>query len=390
VIPHGMPCLAGLTDHESLKSFFMESWDKLPRVAVGASLPWLGSLMDLTDVEGFMASLPVPTQSLMSLIAGGAREPGRECRSADGFINLGAIHQLFSEGMSFVLTKMHKRHPFTGRLCRALETDLVKGGLILTERIGANLYLTPPQAQALDPHFDFHHVLVIQLEGQKHWKIWTQHHQVNNPKHEGGVDKNALGSPILEPNLKPGDVLYIPRGCPHEAGTAESHSLHLTLSMTPVSWNHLLGTALEDHHALNQPLPPFFDASDLGPLAQIETLLHQRLGDAYRHSQETFAMNLSQLPGEGFAMRYQTLVGDTLLKLAPGSLPILRVDATQVHLTLQGSRFSLPKKALTALELICTGTSFKPHSLPELSTQEALTLAKTLQQQGCLCVVCAN
>jgi hypothetical protein len=38
----------------------------------------------------------------------------------------------------------------------------------------ANAYLTPPASQAVSPHADDRDVLVIQLVGKKHWKVYSQ------------------------------------------------------------------------------------------------------------------------------------------------------------------------------------------------------------------------
>ncbi|XP_024525058.1 uncharacterized protein LOC9654432 [Selaginella moellendorffii] len=89
--------------------------------------------------------------------------------------------------------------------------------------IGANLYLTPSNAQGLGRHYDDHCVFVVQLAGKKRWSI--------NPA--ATVVLPRLYAPRLVPEaevqsreladtlLTEGSVLYIPRGFAHRASTSE-------------------------------------------------------------------------------------------------------------------------------------------------------------------------
>ncbi|XP_057981573.1 uncharacterized protein LOC131166939 isoform X2 [Malania oleifera] len=111
--------------------------------------------------------------------------------------------------------------------------------------VGANLYMTPPNSQGLACHYDDHCVFVCQLLGTKKWRIFSQP-AVQLPRlyepldnlHGLEVECSTAGS--REFLLREGDVLYIPRGFPHEACTvadkigingACGFSLHLTLSI---------------------------------------------------------------------------------------------------------------------------------------------------------------
>ena len=143
--------------------------------------------------------------------------------------------------------------------------------------VGANVYLTPPQgAQGFAPHYDDIEAFILQLEGEKHWKVY--------PPFPGS--KNVLPrcssrdftememknhKPIIDVILKPGDVLYMPRGWIHQAYTispndtissssssSESmHSLHLTVSaMQTWAWTDLMEILIPDalHTCTNESL----------------------------------------------------------------------------------------------------------------------------------------
>lgn len=105
---------------------------------------------------------------------------------------------------------------------------------------GVNMYLTPRDSQGLSCHSDDHCVFVCQLIGVKEWKIFPRiRHQLPRlyescPNNE--IQEQAItGSQQFQ--LKEGDVLYIPRGVPHEACTrtvqdgSSGFSLHLTLAV---------------------------------------------------------------------------------------------------------------------------------------------------------------
>ena len=71
----------------------------------------------------------------------------------------------FNHGMSFLLNQVQQRSDGVERLCTLVE-----------EATGfpanANLYLTPAGGVAFETHFDWMDVLVLQLHGQKRWRLY--------------------------------------------------------------------------------------------------------------------------------------------------------------------------------------------------------------------------
>lgn len=108
--------------------------------------------------------------------------------------------------------------------------------------VGVNMYLTPPNSQGLACHYDDHCVFVCQLIGIKNWKVFhcpslqlpRLYEPINKLENEEMITDES--TQIL---LKEGDVLYIPRGVPHEACTVNNDesdeiarfSLHLTIAI---------------------------------------------------------------------------------------------------------------------------------------------------------------
>ena len=77
-------------------------------------------------------------------------------------------------------------------------------------------------------HFDKAHNVIVQCEGQTNWKVWDK---INNPEELLKSQMNVrIGEwaldddPILDVDMKPGDVIWIPKHYPHLA-TSKNHIL---------------------------------------------------------------------------------------------------------------------------------------------------------------------
>lgn len=112
---------------------------------------------------------------------------------------------------------------------------------------GVNMYLTPSNSQGLARHSDDHCVFVCQLIGVKRWTVYPQPDLQLPRLYESAYSSNCMEDKNCEAHgqqqilLREGDVLYIPRGIPHEAiavvdgeedgNNATGFSLHLTLAI---------------------------------------------------------------------------------------------------------------------------------------------------------------
>ncbi|CAJ1941713.1 unnamed protein product [Sphenostylis stenocarpa] len=158
--------------------------------------------------------------------------------------------QAYNEGYTVALRGLEFRFQSIAAIADALA--LMFG----QPSVGANLYLTPPNSQGLACHFDDHCVFVCQIFGSKHWTVYSPPSQLLPRLYD-----NLLGSDIdckkagkSEFSLMEGDVLYIPRGFPHEAYTksdvgdgSPGFSLHLTISIEvepPFEWGGVAHFAL--------------------------------------------------------------------------------------------------------------------------------------------------
>jgi hypothetical protein len=134
--------------------------------------------------------------------------------------------------------------------------------------VGVNAYLTPKGARTFPIHTDEHDALILHLEGEKVWHL----HEFSLLQVGLSQKKNLTFSKewyhrtetpeLAEIRLKPGDLLYIPRGMPHYAVAQDTASLHLTVSITPLYWIDFLKIAAENAAIYSQEirsaLPPGF------------------------------------------------------------------------------------------------------------------------------------
>ncbi|XP_071996864.1 ribosomal oxygenase 1 [Engystomops pustulosus] len=114
--------------------------------------------------------------------------------------------------------------------------------------VGANTYLTPPGTQGFAPHYDDIEAFVVQLEGKKHWRVYSPRNSSETLPQFSSVNFNDgdIGEPILETILEAGDLLYFPRGFIHQGDCLpDAHSLHITVSsFQRNSWADLLDKLL--------------------------------------------------------------------------------------------------------------------------------------------------
>lgn len=149
--------------------------------------------------------------------------------------------EAFKEGYSIALRGMEFRYQSIAVIADWLAS------LFGQPSAGVNMYLTPSNSQGLARHSDDHCVFVCQLIGVKRWTIFPRSDFQLPRLYEPCYSLHDLKDESREVHgcqqflLKEGDVLYIPRGFPHEAITdvdddenvnnTTGFSLHLTLAI---------------------------------------------------------------------------------------------------------------------------------------------------------------
>ena len=145
----------------------------------------------------------------------------------------------WERGATIVLQGLHLHRPELGAFCRSLERTLGHPAQV-------NAYFTPRAAQGLPVHHDTHDVFVLQVSGEKRWLVYEPALELPLRNQKYTAEMGGPGEPVHDLVLRPGDMLYLPRGWLHEALTSDSDSLHLTVGVNVVTWLDAFKAALEE------------------------------------------------------------------------------------------------------------------------------------------------
>lgn len=157
------------------------------------------------------------------------------------------VIDLYNQGATIILDNLEKTWKPVAELCRRCRSSVP----IIRSAI-ANVYLSPPSSQAFDVHSDWQDGFILQISGSKSWDVYEPSFRF--PTNSDQTEfKDAIPSTeqkLFTAILNPGDVLYIPRGFPHEVKTINELSLHITLTLIPYTWGDLFAKMQE--HAGNR------------------------------------------------------------------------------------------------------------------------------------------
>jgi hypothetical protein len=158
-------------------------------------------------------------------------------------LNAGGLATCLAQGASLIIDDFQELAPRVRDLTVSFQETLHTDAF-------ANLYAGWHRQKAFSVHWDPQEALVLQVYGQKHWKVYhpTRLHPLKN---DIEAPFPPSSPPAWEGILKDGDVLYVPRGWWHEAFPLDEPSLHLTVSLTPPTAFDYLGWAMSRlrHHA---------------------------------------------------------------------------------------------------------------------------------------------
>ena len=108
--------------------------------------------------------------------------------------------------------------------------------IITNGKCQANLYFSMQSHKAFAPHYDTHDVFALHCEGEKVWNIYENFEQdpINHPIFKNSLDERTKksGKIIDQILLKPGDLLYLPRGQFHDALASKNGAIHIAFGIT--------------------------------------------------------------------------------------------------------------------------------------------------------------
>ena len=265
--------LAYLIGSDAARTFFDDTYEKKALIIPREDRDRYQSLLSIARIDELLASVEFPGDSLDMARA----DPPV---SRDQFIfptgtaDKGAVADLYRHGATLILPQLHQMDGTLKDFTRTLES-------LLSCHVQTNIYLTPPNSQGFRTHYDDHDVFVLQIEGEKHWRLYDT--PIETPYRGEGFqsDQHEIGEPLEEFVMKAGDCAYVPRGLLHDASaTGAGDSLHITVGLIVKTWADLMLEAVSEV-ALREPgfrrsLPPGYARNDFDrseSTAHFKTLL---------------------------------------------------------------------------------------------------------------------
>ena len=236
---------------------------------------WNGETMELA-LNGQV--LPPPQYSRPGMGRLGERVLRPDCEKVNRFLRQGA---------TLVLDYLEGVDPGVKRVATCIER-------LTGTMVSCNAYCSWQSVQGYASHFDTMCVFAIQIEGEKTWKIYDG--RVNEPMPIPGArpadfsreQHDRQKCPVAQQVvMRPGDVLYLPRGVYHDALATDTASLHLSLGATYLagfSALSLLIQELQREEFFRKKLPHFDDGDTLSAyLSEVGKQVGDRMADSGFH-----------------------------------------------------------------------------------------------------------
>jgi hypothetical protein len=388
---NGIPMLATLADLLApvRLSDFLEVFRARKRLHIAASDPTRAeTLFSWQEIDTLLSGHALDEN--VKILRDGVRVPRQFYTSNEGQqLNVRAFHDLLPQGVSIVVNDVDYLVPNINQLTVAIEREMG----IYTH---VNAYLSFSKGGAFKPHWDFMDALVVQVHGNKRWRIWNT--EVPDPIEIADRTKvNASLAPDQELELAPGDVLFIPRGEPHSATVSGERSVHLTiglLSQTGIDFlDHLRKMAAKDPF-LRKDLPRHSsDEQSAAHEAILKVRLHQLI-DATSMSQFLREGDLSRLPASQIAVAGTSLQMDDILRLTLRRrvpLPDVKSDDGPQPVTIGGETRRFSPAAIDVLRWLFNHDPATVHALhaslnPRHGPDRTETAIRELMRLGFLVV----
>lgn len=300
-----------------------------------------------------------------------------------------AVLSLFADGATVVLQGLHR-----------LWDPVREAAADLTAELGhpvqVNAYITPPQSQGFDPHYDTHDVFVLQIAGRKHWRVHAPVSADPMPDQPWGdvgaeVAARAAEESLLDAVLTPGDCLYLPRGYIHSATALAETSVHLTFGVHNVTQRDIVSEAFDAlrGEGWRQSLPAGWHPG--GDLGGIRNLLDEAAERLRTMDPAVVAERLEVR--RSTAQRPEPIsplaTADAALNLTPDQVVrlrrhlLVRVDGLDLRIG-DTRRVQLTPTQVSVIEHLLPG---KPYRVCDLPGDDAVEITARLLREGVVVLV---
>ncbi|CAO1408049.1 unnamed protein product [Diamesa serratosioi] len=206
--------------------FMNNYWEKKPKlIKRSESKDYYSNLLSTTEINSMLKDNYVEYTKNVDITS--YKDGVRETLNPEGRVTTPSIWNFYSDGCSIRILNPQTFIPSVYKMNAKLQE-------YFHCMVGTNVYLTPPSSQGFAPHYDDIEAFVLQLEGQKHWRVYKPRskNEILPRTSSSNFEQGEIGQPVLDVVLEAGDMLYFPRGYIHQAVTdnEEKHSLHITMS----------------------------------------------------------------------------------------------------------------------------------------------------------------
>jgi hypothetical protein len=376
------------------ETFFAETWEKTPLHIRRSPSPIYDALLTAKDVETAIVSggLRYPA---IQLAKSGAFFPAetfcRNIRSGDdvfsGVPDLQRVQSEYQAGATVSLPGFHRSWGPLGTLVASVEG-------YFDHAVHTNVYITPGNSAGFTPHYDTHDVFILQISGAKRWRIYSPPLTLPHRTQPFSPSTYKASDPILEIDLAPSDLLYLPRGFVHSTTTPDTASMHVTLGVTVYTWVDLMAEWLQS--AKNDPrfrraLPPGF-ASDPDQSSSLKAEFARLSGDFQNGGTDqlidTFLKKVGAGRGgtaAGFRFAVAAIGPRSKVKVPEPARYTITEAGGDVVIKFMGKALTLPVHMRPTLEAMGKSQSFCSTDLTSHLGEDAkLALVRHLHKEGFL------
>ena len=384
----GLDALALTIDPVDAELFLAEHWERRPLVVPRSESGRFDGILSAGDVDRLVCTTAIRAPAFR-LVKDGAQIPLGEYTQnvpwrPGGFSQTAVVSRVaaeFERGATIVVQALNLHWHPAAVYCRAVEARLGCP-------VQANAYYTPALAQGFSVHHDTHEVFVLQVSGSKRWRFYEPVVELPLKNQRWSPRLGDPGEPVEDLVLEEGDTLYLPRGWPHEAASADADSLHLTIGMHPHTRLDALKAALEScaedvefrrSVGPDGALPGYLLERLAGRLEPEEVTRRRRRG-LVSTRRPILDGQLEQVR----ALEHLTIAHE--LERRPTVIAELEATGDGAMLLFEGKEVVFPIQARTAVEALCHADGpFTAAELPgPLDEDGRLVLVRRLVREGFL------
>ena len=377
--------------------FRSEYWERKPLVLKRNSQTYYSSLFSIADMDCVLSTAQIPSRNVRLIKEGDGislEDFTKNSALSPNATALDVLYEKHRDGFTIVFQSLQQHSSSVKHLCNSLTEELSAG-------INVNVYLTPADCGGLPEHYDTHDVFVLQIEGSKIWQLYKPNATLPYVTEQYDATRIDIGEVVEELVLNVGDLLYVPRGVPHQAIAESTTSMHLTIGISTITWGSAYLGAVEAivrRNALfRNSLPPGFAAKD----AQFETALSQSAtlcdllkgqldpsGIVKDASNEVWISMPIDLDGHLIDLQAVSKISlTTIVFRRSKSTYRLTSENSQINLEFNGKSVQFPSDLTPTIKFMAMAGRFRIGELEgNLDNEEKLLIVKRLVTEGFLTI----